>query len=156
MVRLIGVFRLLKACLLIALGLGALKFLHHDLQTEIEHWLRYWEVDPDSHFFRAIVSKVINIDDRSLALISAGTFFYAALFLIEGVGLLMLKHWAEIFTVVVTGSFIPVEIYHLFRHASPVKVVVILVNVAIVIYLIRRLKNERKPTPENEAVSAAP
>ena len=62
----------------------------------------------------------------------------------EGVGLLLLKRWAEIFAVIVTASFIPLEIYHLVRHVSPIKIVVIILNAATVAYLIWRLKHDRK------------
>jgi uncharacterized membrane protein (DUF2068 family) len=71
-----------------------------------------------------------------------GTFFYAGLFLVEGIGLLLLKRWAEIFTVIVTASFIPLEIYHLTRQFSVMKIMVILVNTAIVVYLLWRLRHE--------------
>jgi uncharacterized membrane protein (DUF2068 family) len=55
---------------------------------------------------------------------------------------LLMKRWAEIFTIIITGSFIPLEIYHLVTHFSAMKIVVIIVNAAIVAYLIWRLKKE--------------
>ncbi len=50
-----------------------------------------------------------------------GTFLYAGLFLIEGTGLLLRKHWAEYFTIITTGLFIPLEVYELARHFTVVK-----------------------------------
>lgn len=146
MVRLIGVFRLLKAVLLLAIGFGALKFLHRDLASQIQNWFQHWQIDPDNRYLEAVMSKVTHLNSRNLVLVGAGTIFYATLFLIEGIGLLMMKRWAEIFTVIVTGAFIPLEIYHLVRHFSGMKVVVIFVNIAIVIYLLWRLKKERNAT----------
>jgi len=141
-VRWIGVFRLIKAILLLGIGLGALKFLHKDLGLQIQEWFSYWQVDPDNRYLRSLVSKVSRVDDRNLVLMSVGTFFYAGLFLVEGIGLLLLKRWAEIFTVIVTASFIPLEIYHLTRQFSVMKIMVILVNTAIVVYLLWRLRHE--------------
>jgi uncharacterized membrane protein (DUF2068 family) len=143
MVRLIGAFKLLKTVLLLVFGFGVLKYLHRDMAEEVQKWVQHWHVDPENQYLRTLVSKATGVDSRSVALASIGSIFYALLFLIEGVGLLMLKHWAEIFTVVVTSSFIPLEVYHLANHFSVMKIVVIIVNVAIVIYLIVRLKHEK-------------
>jgi uncharacterized membrane protein (DUF2068 family) len=150
-IRLIGGFRLLKGVLLLVLGLGLLKYLHRDIGEEIQKWLQYWHVDPENQYFQSVISKVAGINGDKLMLASVGSVFYAVLFLIEGVGLLLLKRWAEIFTVIITTSFIPLEIYHLVRHFSAMKIVVIVLNAAIVIYLIWRLKNEKaeKPKPHH-------
>lgn len=129
--------------MLVAIGFGALRFLHRDLATSIQKWFQYWHVDPDSHFFRTVIGKATGIKSNKIALASVGSFFYATLFLIEGIGLLMLKRWAEIFTVIVTASFIPLEVYHLVKHFSAMKIVVILINAAIVVFLVWRLKHDK-------------
>jgi len=43
----------------------------------------------------------------------------------------------------VTTSFVPLEVYELVKHTSWPKVAVILVNVAVVLYLLRRLKRQK-------------
>ena len=75
--------------------------------------------------------------------ISAGTFFYAGILLTEGIGLLMKKHWAEYFTVISTGVFIPLEVYEIVHRFTWVRVGVLLVNVAIVWYLVDRIRRRR-------------
>jgi uncharacterized membrane protein (DUF2068 family) len=45
--------------------------------------------------------------------------------------------WAEWLTVGVTASLIPFEIYELVSHATLGKVLALIANVAIVIYLLR-------------------
>jgi uncharacterized membrane protein (DUF2068 family) len=77
---------------------------------------------------------------KELGLVS---FIYAMLFLIEGIGLWLGKRWAEWFTVIITGSLIPFEIYELFRHPNVPKVFALLVNVAVVWYLIARIRNKQ-------------
>ena len=71
----------------------------------------------------------------------AGSFLYGGLFLTEGIGLWLLKRWAMWFTVIITGSFLPVEIYELARHPSGGKVGVLVINMAVVAYLIRRIRD---------------
>ena len=60
---------------------------------------------------------------------------YAALFSVEGVGLLLRKRWAEWMTVIVTGSFIPFELIGIVRRPGPGKIVALALNIAIVVYI---------------------
>jgi uncharacterized membrane protein (DUF2068 family) len=58
------------------------------------------------------------------------------------------KRWAEYFTIIATSSFIPLEIYEIFHHANITKIVVLLINVAVVWYLVlelRRYKQHKEP-----------
>jgi len=73
-----------------------------------------------------------------------GTFFYSALLLTEGTGLLLGKRWAEYFTIFATSSFIPLEVYELARRASPARFVVLLINVVVVVYLVAEVYRIRK------------
>jgi uncharacterized membrane protein (DUF2068 family) len=66
----------------------------------------------------------------------------------------MRKHWAEYFTVITTAALIPLEIYELAAHFSWTKIMVLLVNIAIVVYLIARLRN-RRAAPEGTPAPAA-
>ncbi|MGI9071009.1 MAG: DUF2127 domain-containing protein [Bryobacteraceae bacterium] len=142
-ILLIGLFKLLKGLLLVAVGIGALKLLHKNVAEVISHWVYILRVDPESRFFHGTVSKLFSVTPKQLKALSVGTFFYAALLLTEGIGLLMRKHWAEYFTVITTSGLIPLEIYELAKHLSWSKVIILLVNIAIVGYLIARLRKRR-------------
>jgi uncharacterized membrane protein (DUF2068 family) len=139
---LIAVFKLAKAILLVAAGIGALRLLHKDLGEVVEHWIDVLRVDPDNRYIHSLLARVWSVNDRTLKEISVGTFCYAALFMTEGTGLLLRKRWAEYFTIIVTGSFLPLEIYELVRHASPAKALVIIINAAIIGYLVVRVRRE--------------
>ena len=143
---LIGGFKLIKGLLLLVAGIGALRLLHKDIDDVTATWAAHLHLDVDNRYVDWALSKLLSLDDRKLRAISAGTFFYAALLLTEGTGLLLRKRWAEYFTVIVTGSFIPLELYELARHATVTRVVVLGINVAVVWYLVvvlRRHKGER-------------
>ena len=141
---LIGLFKLFKALLLIAVGVGALKFLHKDLAGTVMHWVRVLRVDPGNRFIHGILVRIFRLTPKQLRELSLGTFFYAALFATEGVGLLLRKLWAEYFTIVTTGALIPLEIYELVRHFTVTKLAVTLVNVLIVWYLASRVRSPSK------------
>ena len=47
-----------------------------------------------------------------------------------------MKRWAEYLTFVATTALLPLEIWELTRRISPFKIVALVVNLAIVIYLL--------------------
>ena len=124
------------------MGIGALSLLHEDAAAQVTEWIAQLGVDPQNHFIHKLISRLWNVDDKKLEAISAGTFFYAALMLTEGLGLALRKRWAEYFTLVVTSSFVPLEVYELSRHFSVMKIFVIVVNLAIVVYLAFGLRKQ--------------
>lgn len=140
----IALFKLFKGVLLVIAGVGALRLLHRDVAEIVMHWIEMLRVDPDSRFIHALLGKALVMDDHKLKEISAGTFFYAALLLTEGIGLLKRKHWAEYFTIITTAVFIPLEIYEIIERVSAAKFVVLGVNVAIVWYLAAKVMQDRR------------
>ena len=52
------------------------------------HCIDILRFDTESRFCHGMLSKMLGMEDRKLKEISAGTFFYAALLLTEGTGLL--------------------------------------------------------------------
>jgi uncharacterized membrane protein (DUF2068 family) len=138
--RLIAVFKLVKAFALIAVGVGALKLLHKDVAGMVEHWINMFQVDPRNHFIDLLLDKLAILDDRRLKELSVGTFVYAAIFFVEGTGLALQKRWAEYFTIISTSSLLPIEIYELARRVSIGKSLALIANVAVVAYLILELR----------------
>ncbi len=143
---LIAGFKLFKGLLLLVVAIGALTLLDEDVAKEVAQWAAVLRVDPNNYFIHRLLVKLTGVDNSELEKISAGSFFYSALLLTEGVGLFLRKRWAEYFTIFVTGSLIPLEIYELVKKFSTTKVFVLTINVAVVIYLIVRLArgDERK------------
>jgi len=140
---LIGFFKLAKAVALIAIGIGALKYLHKDLAASVLHWVNVLRVDPDNRFIHPLLAKAFSVTPKELKEVSAGTFFYAALLGTEGIGLLLRKHWAEYFTIITTGALLPLEVYELAKHITVAKMIVLVINAAIVWYLVVRVRSRR-------------
>jgi uncharacterized membrane protein (DUF2068 family) len=72
----------------------------------------------------------------TLLLLAAGLAAYAAVELVEAVGLWLLKRWAEYFTVVATAAFVPLEVYDLVEKVTWLRVGALLVNLAAVAYIV--------------------
>ena len=138
--RLIAAFKLLKGLALLALGIGALNLLHKDVEAIVVHWINIFQVDPNAHYVRLLLAKLSFLDDQRLKELSVGTFIYSAVFLTEGLGLAFGKRWAEYLTIATTASLLPLEIYELAKHASIGKVLALVINLAVVAYLVLELR----------------
>jgi uncharacterized membrane protein (DUF2068 family) len=144
-IRLIAVLKLLKAAALIVAGVGILKLIHKDIGTELEQWVARLGFDPGSRFVSYAIEKATHLSPHRIKELGLASFAYAPLFLTEGIGLWLLKRWAEWFTVVITGSLLPVEVYEIYRHPTAVKILVLVVNLAVVAYLLYRIYKEPRP-----------
>ena len=140
----IAIFKLVKGGLLLAVAIDALKLLHHNVADTLTHLVQATRADPDNRFIHKGLTKLAGLDDRKLEEIGLGSFFYAALLSTEGVGLLLRKRWAEYLTIILTASLMPLEVYELVERFTLTRVVVILVNGAIVWYLVVRLLRRRR------------
>jgi len=138
------VFKLLKAILMIAVGVGTLKLLHRDVASVLEHWVTMLGLDPGNEYIDRLLEKAANLSPNKIKGLGIVSFIYAGLFLTEGIGLWLVKHWAEWFTIIITSSLVPFEVYEIHRHPNLVKILVLMINFAVVGYLVYRI---RKPRP---------
>jgi uncharacterized membrane protein (DUF2068 family) len=143
LLRLIAVFKLLKTVLLIVVGVGVLKLIHMDITNVLEHLVMKLGLDPGSLYVAEALQKAAKLTPDRVMDIGIGSFIYAGLFLAEGIGLWLLKRWAEWFTAILTSTLVPVEVYELHRHPTALKVLVLIINLAIVGYLVYRIRDER-------------
>jgi len=149
---LIGAFKLVKAALLIALAIVAVRFageiarghrpLHRTFQAVM--WAGAF---PGRHAVMKILDRLWTTQPREAVQLGIAAFAYAAVFMVEGVGLLLRKRWAEWLTVAVTGSFIPVEVYEMVHHFGAGKVIALVLNIAIVAYLVWHRLGDRRSMP---------
>jgi uncharacterized membrane protein (DUF2068 family) len=144
----IGVWKLLEAALMIALGIGALRLLHKDLVDVATRFIIDIGRDPEGHIANLILDKIALIDPHRLKQISIAVFAGAGLHILEGVGLVLRKVWAEYITLILTASFLPWEMIEILRHATWIKAVLLLLNLAVVVYLIFHVQTKvRRPEP---------
>jgi uncharacterized membrane protein (DUF2068 family) len=141
---LIAVERSLRGLLLLAAGIYLLANAGADFGSIANHLARAIELDPRRPFIKHLIAKAGGLQRHEVKLFGAGALAYGVLELVEGVGLLYRKRWAEWLTVVATSLLIPVELYELVRHVSALKAVGIAVNIVIVVYLYRVVSRKRR------------
>jgi uncharacterized membrane protein (DUF2068 family) len=140
---LIGLFKLAKAIFFFCVGVGAIHLLHKDLEDEVMRLALKFRFDPESRFVSLLLNKIDLIDAHRLRQISVATFGYSALALTEGVGLLLEKVWAEYLTLILTVSFLPWELYELARRPDWFRLSLLLINLAVLWYLVWLLRRKK-------------
>jgi uncharacterized membrane protein (DUF2068 family) len=142
--RVIGTLKLLSGLIALVVGLGTSRFLRHDPGPKLERVVTHLGLDPQNRFIHDLISHVTGIDPTHLRALEVGTFFYALLHLIEGIGLILERDWAGYLVVIATSSLVPFELYEMKQKFTPVRFAFFVLNVGIVIYLIGVLRKERR------------
>jgi uncharacterized membrane protein (DUF2068 family) len=143
----IAVFKFVKAVTLVAAGFGAFGLLNPRIARATEGWLERLALGHGQGLVGRLAGRAIPALDAAgphrLELLGVGALVYAAVFLVEGVGLIRGRRWAEYLTIGVTISFLPIEVVELVRKASAPRAITLVLNVAVVVYLVWRLRAER-------------
>ena len=137
----IGFFKFAKGVFFVLIGVGVLKLVHRDLADLLLKLALSLRIDPESHLVNLLMDKVQSLTPHRLRWIGTAVFLDAGLDFIEGTGLILRKAWAEYFTLLLTASFLPWELFEIIRHVTPVKIVLTLINLLVVIYLAYILKH---------------
>ena len=144
LLRLIAIFKLVKALTLVAVGVGALRLLRDDSPASaVIQMVARFGFNPGGRYVDHALAGIAKLPPKDFKDLGIGSFVYAALFLTEGLGLWLAKPWAEWFTAFITASLVPLEIFEIHRHPTLIKTIVLFINVAIVVYLVIRIRRER-------------
>jgi uncharacterized membrane protein (DUF2068 family) len=152
LLRIIGVFKLLKGAALILGGLSVLHLLHVDLVDETLKWARRLHIAPGNRYLQAFLDKLLSVTRKQFQVLAAVLFAYSAMFITEGVGLCLLQFWAEWMTVITTIGLIPLEAYeliHRIREETHITLpaLTLAINTVVAVYLIahvwRRTHSQR-------------
>jgi hypothetical protein len=85
LLRLIAVFKLVKALTLIVVGIGALRLIHtNNAADAITRFAGKFSFNPGARYLDHFLAKIANLPPRDFRDLGIGSFVYAALFLTEG------------------------------------------------------------------------
>ena len=144
---LVGLFKLSKAVFFTAVGAGALHLVNKDVEAVLLHVIDALRIDPERRFVTVLLDHAGMIDTHALRRASLLSFLYAVVCVVEGGGLVLEKPWAEYFTVILTALGLPWESYELLERYSPYKVGLLVINLAVLLYLLWVLKKRREEEP---------
>ena len=140
--KVIGTLKLLSGFIALVVGIGATRFLAHDPGPKMERGITHLGLDSQNYLIHTVISELTSLDQTHLRAIEAGTFFYALLHCLEGIGLILEQTWAGYLVVIATSTLVPFEIYEIARKPTLLRFAIFLLNVGIVIYLLVELRKE--------------
>lgn len=137
-VRLIILERSIRGTLVAVLGIALLTDSRAIVRL-VRGWVAELDVNPERRLIPriliAILRPVGQFSTRTVVLIGIGALLFGALELTEAIGLARRRRWAEYLTVIAGCIGIPFEVTEVLRRQTPLRVSILLINVAIVIYL---------------------
>ncbi|GAB1639806.1 DUF2127 domain-containing protein [Krasilnikovia sp. MM14-A1259] len=143
--RLLALERFTKGALVLAAGYGVIRFrgsrdaieraFHEDIPllkpfTDKIGW------NLENSTIVATIRHVVEARSDTLLWVAIALIVYAALQLVEGTGLWLLKRWGEYFALIATSLGLPIEIYELTERLTWFRVAALVINVAAVVYLL--------------------
>src|SRR5262245_12379282 len=143
--RALAVERVVRTVLFILLGVGvlAVRGTHGRLQSAFENELPLirplanqigW--NPDNSKLLHHIDQAFGLSPTTLAWIAVVLFGYAAIELIEAIGLWLMTRWGEYFAVIATGAFLPLEIYEITEKVTAFRVITLVINIAAIVWLL--------------------
>lgn len=151
-ITLIILDKVARAVLAILLGAGLLDLLHSMAPIQfLQQLVNQLNLGAISRSLEMQIEKLANLPHGTLIRLAIGAYGYAALELVEGIGLFRRRRWAEYLTLVATLIPIPfIEIPELLAKFTFVRLGALVINIAIVIYLIIARKLFRSALVESE------
>jgi len=104
---------------------------------------RTFRGNPPDVALRFLVRNIQFVSSAMVIRIAVATVAYALVESAEAIGLFLRKEWAEWLVILVTVSFIPLEIFEMLTRRNPIKIASLVGNLIILWYLLKRLFEKR-------------
>ncbi len=101
---------------LVLLGIGLHYFLSPVRRQQVIDFVNNVRLEPRNFYLTWALEKVLAVKVHMLGMFRIGCFIYAALYFIEGIGVLLEKEWAEWVIVISTSLFLPLELYEIYKE----------------------------------------
>ena len=139
----IAIYKFTKVVTLLLLSMAAFDLAGQGLLRELVVVVEQLPLVAGHQKLRHVLAAVSGITSHRFELAGFVALGYALLFGIEGFGLWLRRSWAEYLTVVSTSRLIPFEIWALFERLTFLRLLLLVLNVAIVAYLAHILWQRR-------------
>lgn len=115
----------------------------------LEHATRAWAL-------KVATVIVTSATTRHVEIAAFAAFADAVLSAVEGLALRAGRWWAPWLVVFATGSLLPWELLEILRRPTVIRVLLLLINVAVVLYLVRSAKKHAAGEPPVDGPPSAP
>ncbi|MDF0533901.1 DUF2127 domain-containing protein [Shewanella yunxiaonensis] len=134
--RAVAVLEASKGVLSLIVGFGIHTLAGKNLKQSCELLLTHLHLNPASHLPGIFLHAAESLGNINLTLIAMGALLYSCIRFVEAYGLWHSLVWTEWFALVSGGIYLPFEAYEVVVHRNLLSVATLVVNLAIVGYMI--------------------
>src|ERR1043165_10064879 len=134
--RLVALFEAGKGLLVLLVGLELLSLIHQGAQNIGEEIVERFHLNFARHHPRILLYAATHLNDSNVRLLALAALAYSTVRFIEAYGLWRMRAWAEWFAIFSGVVYLPFELYELIRKPTAIKAAILVLNAAIVAYLV--------------------
>ncbi len=133
----VAVLEFLKGLAVLLIGAGFATMLHrdHDVEDVAVNLLYALHIHHHHHVSAIFLRLADKLEDANLILVAVFAGAYVCIRFVEAYGLWFGRAWAEWLALVSGSIYLPLEIFELFRRATPIRFGILLINILIVVYM---------------------
>ncbi|MFY9559231.1 MAG: DUF2127 domain-containing protein [Terriglobales bacterium] len=135
-VRTVATIEFTKGVIVVLAGLGLFSMRHRDIWGVAESFLEFFHANPYRHYVGVFIDLVSKISDVRLWKIATVASIYTMLRFVEAYGLWYALPWAEWLAFASGTIYIPFEVADLIRRPTWFRLLVLVVNLVIVLYML--------------------
>lgn len=140
-IRAVALFEAAKGALVLIAGFGLFRLFHRDADVAADLLSRRLHLNPAKEHARIFVELLSNLASSKLWLLAALALTYSCMRFIEAYGLWHNRAWAKWVAVLSGAIYVPFELYELSRGPGGVKLAALVLNVAVVAYMVHSIRS---------------
>jgi uncharacterized membrane protein (DUF2068 family) len=151
-----------KGVIGMSLGVALHALAGHHLHWFFQAVIRHFHLTESAHAPHFVIEMLLHPERFRLEVWTGLSMAYASLRFTEAYGLWLARRWGEWLALVSAGLYVPFEIYAIATGVTLLKVLLLLTNVALVVYLtmvlfaIRRKRATASARPGGSAAELDP
>jgi uncharacterized membrane protein (DUF2068 family) len=146
----------LKGLLVLLAGFGVLSLVHRDAWDVAESFLEWLHISPETHYAQVFLNLADQVTDKKVWAVAIGALAYSSLRFAEAYGLWGARPWAEWLAMISGAIYLPFEAFELVRKPDLVRLAILLINLAVVLYMVfLRMQARERVTPTAPAAESA-
>lgn len=134
--RAVASVEFLKGLVVLLAGFGVLSLVHRDAWDVAESFLEWLHISPEAHYAQVFLNLADQVTDAKLWAVAIGALAYSSLRFAEAYGLWRERAWAEWLALVSGAIYLPFEIFELVKRPDWIRLLIFLVNLAVVLYMV--------------------
>lgn len=144
----VATIEFLKGVFVTLMGICALLLVHKDAWLYAESLLEVFHISTDRRIAQMFLDFADNVTDAKLWAAAWLAFAYSTLRFVEGYGLWRCRTWAEWVAAISGTLLLPLEVRELFRRVTLLRCGVLIINVAVVLYMVYIILANRRQHKE--------